>query len=248
MWASEVKPSAEIVLRPSVTFGSSLISPPLAPPPSPPPQTSIFPPPSAPLLEYSEIWNAKGLHTLPFSGCGDQIFRFFGHTLPASLESLNQYGKLRERAPPERWSDLRGNVVAFGRATAPDEPQVNIGPVLAGRLSELQNIGEGRYVLIRKAQVIKTFRDKDVSAHLDGDSIYQWVSYPSLEHAQAGLVESLGSGYPIVGNWIDLDVSKVSMAKLEHFAGKKFVVENRRYLRTSRSHAKGQMTKSRPLC
>ncbi|KAF2258629.1 hypothetical protein CC78DRAFT_621668 [Lojkania enalia] len=225
MWASQVNPGAVIVLRTSVTSGSSLFLPPPPPPPPPTPQTSKTPPISAPLLKYSEIWNAEGPHTLPFSGCGDRIFSFFGHSIPASLESLNLYRKLRERAPPERWSDLHGNAVLCGRATALDRPQVNIGPVLAGRLSELQGIGGCSYVLVRKAELIRSFRDKDASAHLDGDSIYQWVSYLSLEHAQAGLVESLGLGYSIVGNWAELNISKTITVKWAHLVSKKMVVE-----------------------
>ena len=226
MWASDVKPGAKIVLRPSVNSGS--YSPPPPPPPSLPPQTSAPPSTSAPLLKPSEVWDAKGPHTLPFHNCGNRIFRFFDYSIPESLELLNQYRTLIERAPPERWSDQHGNAVAAGSATALDRPQVNIGPVLAGRLSGLQDKGGCRYVVVLRARLNKRIRDKDVSAHLDGDSIYQWAPYSSLEQAQAEVVESLGLGYSIMGSWAVLDVSKVSTAKLAHFAGKIFVVGNRK--------------------
>jgi len=185
---------------------------------STPPPSSVLP------LEYSKIWEAEGLHTLPFSGCGDRIFRFYGHSTPTSLQSLKIYRKLRESAPPERWSDLDGNRVAFGHVISPDHSQVNIGLALAGRLGELQS----GYILIRKAKLARSFHDKVVSAHLDGDSVYQWVAYPSLGHAQMGLVESLSLGYSVVGAWAELDVSEVGTAGLGCFAGMEFVVESRK--------------------
>lgn len=152
---------------------------PLPPPPPLSPQTSTSPPPSAPLLAYSEIWTAEALYTLPFFGCDDRNFRFYSFSKHASLEALNLFEELRTRALPERWSDLCGNPLTCGRVTAPDSPQVNSGPVLAGKLSELLDTGNCSYILILKAKCMETSRD-GASANLDGDTIYQWVRYVSL--------------------------------------------------------------------
>lgn len=200
-------------------------------PPALPPLLSLVPSQtstSTPLLTHSGIWKADGLRTLPFFGCEGRNFRFYPFSQHASLEALSLYQKLRTRAPPERWSDLYGNALTCGRPTGQDSLQVNIGPVLAGDLPELQDTGECRYVLVLKARCMKSSQDKDGSAHLDGDPIYQWVPFVSLEHAQIGVVESLGLGYSIVGTWAELDVSKVHRKKLMQLAGKKFVVEKRR--------------------
>lgn len=208
---------------------SSRDSPPPPPPLSVvPPQTSTSPPTSAALLEHSEIWKADGLYTLPFFGCEERTYRFYPFREHAHLRALGLYKKLRTCAPPERWSDLCGNALTCGRPTAPDGPQVNMGPVLAGDVNKLLGTTECSYVLILKARCMKSFGDRDRSANLDGDSIYQWVSYASLEHAQAGVVDSLCSGYSIVGNWVELDVSQVNRAKRVRLAGKKIVVEKRR--------------------
>ncbi|KAF2007859.1 hypothetical protein P154DRAFT_528527 [Amniculicola lignicola CBS 123094] len=212
-----------------VVSKSSRDSPSPPPPPSSvPPQTSISPPTSAALLRHLEIWKADGLYTLPFFGCEERTYRFYPFREHAHIKALNLYKKLRTCAPPERWSDLCSNTLMCSRPTAPDGPQVNIGPVLAGDLNELLGTMECSYVLILKARCMKSFGDRDGSAHLDGDSIYQWVSYVSLEHAQAGVVDSLCSGYSIVGNWVELDVSKVSRVKRVRLAGKNIVVEKHR--------------------
>lgn len=249
-WVANVVPGVEVILRPSVT-PESTYSPsfsPLSPVPLPQPSEHSIPMPLSPqvrCLKFSEIWDAEGPYRLPFSGCGDRVFTFINGSGHANLEELNIYRRLRRRAIPERWSDLNGNLVNAGRITARQWPQINIGPVLAGRLVGLQEVG--RYVVIRKAELTKT-RDKGESIHLGGDPVYQWVPYPSRQHAEAGLIETFSSGYSVVGSWLELGVSRAGKVALEHFVGEKFDDDGHDIFAVVGSSRRGTQKKTEGAC
>ncbi|KAF2191262.1 hypothetical protein K469DRAFT_367767 [Zopfia rhizophila CBS 207.26] len=206
-WNNTVKPGITVTIRSSVDSN---------PPPTPTVHPTLLPltPPPTPLassaesahsgfpnaLGPSDLWDAHGSHKLSFSGCGDRKYRFFGYSAQTSRQILRMYKKLWNSVGPGTWSDLDGKMVT-GHITAVDFPKVNLGPDLAGPC-KMEDV---LYVLIISGVLRKTHRD---GGHgLDGDEVYQYRRYPSLEHAQDGVVDMLSRGYSIVAHLLEPDRS-----------------------------------------
>jgi hypothetical protein len=216
MWAEEVKPDSIVYLR--------------SPPPhylnaSPPPYVSGPQPPKMPTTSYkrlgmNQIWDAEGYHKLCFAGSPDKALNFMVNSLKTNYEILALYLRIRSLAIPERWADLHGNMPTNGQAVGLDYPQVNVGPVLAGRIAGLENCV---YVIVVRAMMSKILREREgdgYPAHLHGNSIYMWIPYPSRQHAVAGLEECLGNSYSVVATWAEFDLSKFDRSSLGGFAGR----------------------------
>lgn len=219
MWTVKVKAGTWVTLRPSALSRLPL-------PPPPPASLEPITSPNLPrCLDLSEIWNAEGPFRLPFASCGNRIFNFLGYHGHGSLGEFNLYRKLRERVPAERWSDLNGNLLTVGCPVAPDETQVNIGPFLAKQ----QDIGDAGFVVIQKGELKRSLIRRETAPHLDGDSVYQWVLYPSWRHAEAGMVRTFRSGYSIVGSWAELRMSQMNTMDLEQFVGQKFMSDGEEF-------------------
>jgi hypothetical protein len=150
----------------------------------------------------------SGLYVLPFFGCDDKVFRFWVSTNTDS-KNLGGFREVRELGPAERWCGRNGNIVETGCVTGLDCPDVSIGPVLAGRVAELNNTKKCRYILILKGKLNKNPRDRESYAHLNGDPVYQWVSYPSRERAEASLGEAFRMGYSVECDWAEIETSDV---------------------------------------
>jgi hypothetical protein len=219
MWETEVKPGTKLLLRGLPPPIPSVYSPPAPPPPpsSPPPGPSTFDQFSNPvrLLEHDlAILNAKGCYRLPFSGCEDRVFKFWDNSSDCFPQELGLYLTFRNRTPLEQWSNLAGNFSTTGNIVSLNRPTVSIGPAFAGHIKQLEKMRKERYVIVEKGKLSKVFRDKDESAHFDGDNMYRWMPYPSWERAKEGLIAALSSGFSIEATWIELNMSSERAAEL----------------------------------
>jgi len=201
-WSEVVKPGVTVALRYSPRRSLTIPLPPLALPPPPPPPLPPPPPypdPDVPCLKASEILEAQGHYKLPFPDCEGRIVTFVQDT--RDWDPSREYRKVTN-APPERWCDLAGNVITRGEASTSDQQRIVIGPSLLAQYKK-----RVRYVLIRKSTLKVTSRDG--SPHVNGDSIYQWVSCPTLEHVKEALVETCAKeGWSIVGSWAKKDMQR----------------------------------------
>lgn len=162
---------------------------PLPPTHAPTPLLASVPSPSsAPRLERLEdILTAEDYCTLPIQGRESRVFRVRSCSDNTGPQELSIYRNLRQNVPAGRWADLGANLATGGRATGVNNPEVSIGPALAGRIDGLKDMG-CRYVVFEKSTFTKTaIGRRDESTHLDGDAIYRWLPYASQKDAVAGL-------------------------------------------------------------
>jgi len=199
MWSKVVKPGTKII-----SMGQPRLPLPLPLPPQAPPVVSDRPiPPNAKRLEHaSDIYTADGPYMLPFDGCDQRVHTFRPVDVMAALGQLEIYEKLRVRAPQKRWANLDGDVLRSGSVREMDDPEICLGQGIA-KIPELQGQSTRWYVDILEGEVMRTFREKDETAHLNGDSVFQWDRYASSNLQEIGRQKHLRAGLSIVASWVE---------------------------------------------
>lgn len=182
------------------------------------------------LESLQHILTADGYCTLPILGCESRVFRIWSCSDNTGRQELGIYGNLRHTIPPGRWADLGGNLVTGGRPAGVGNPEISIGPALAGRVDGIQDMG-CRYVVFQKSTLAKTgIGRRDESTHLDGDVIYRWLPYASQNDTVAGLVDPCRSSFSVVENWaeVESDASNIEALR-KRYIGEEFTDGERRF-------------------
>jgi len=185
-----------------------LASPPLPPPPPPPSCPSDIPElPSDVTLDSS----VRGLYKLS----NGHVFRFRPFDDPVTArKNVEMYRRLREHGTLERWANLEGKHPKTGRIRAPKDPEICLYDWVSSSTCQ-----QPYWIVdVHKAEVSRGLREyADDGAHLDGDSVYQCIRYPSHELAAEGRRKAR---FPLVANWNETDN--------EHPHGMKMDVDNDR--------------------
>jgi hypothetical protein len=206
-WASVVTTKGEVHVRLSPSYSEHWAAH-SRPPPSPPLRpipASVADPSAAPAIELSGLFRVEsdGVYKITVSEGHDRFYSIW--TYDTGLSELYRCQKLRENAPPERWADLTGGNARKGKSIGLDNPEAAIGSLLKGSSEIIRQVKDTVFsvVVVFKAKISKA-NWKDDGACLDGDYVYSWAPFASVERAQVGVKLALGEGYGIEASWLEL--------------------------------------------